>query len=107
MSAINADFMKFRAYYLMITWFVITVGTVYFTVSDIPKTQKLQKAIIVGALISIIADGTWVFTNTAFVPAIHAFPFVLAELAWHTVHGAGGGIVALKVYEWAAKRFRQ
>lgn len=106
MSSIHADFSKFRAYYLMITWFVITLGTVYFIVSNLPKTNKLQKAMIVGALISIIADGTWVFTNTAFVPGINPFPFILAELAWHTIHGAGGGILALKIYEWALKRFK-
>lgn len=105
MNAIHADFTKFRVYFLMITWFVIAVGTTYFTVRDIPKEHKWREAIITGAMISIIADGTWVFTNTAFVPAITAVPFVIAELCWHTVHGAGGGIVALKVYEWATKRF--
>ena len=106
MSAIHADFSKFRLYYLMVTWLVIAVGTAYFTVRDIPKEGKLKQAIITGAMVSIIADGTWVFTNTAFVPTISAIPFVIAELTWHTIHGAGGGILSLKTYEWAVKKWK-
>lgn len=106
MTAIHADFSKFRLPFLMVTWLLITICTVYFTVRDIPKEDKLKHAIITGILVSVLADGTWVFTNTAFVPAIQSIQFILAELTWHTIHGAGGGYLALKSYEWAAKKWK-
>lgn len=106
-STINAvETANQRFPYLLFVWVLITSATAYFTLRDLPKNNQVTHALSTGALVGLVADGTWNFVNAALVPT-YSITFALGDTTWHVIQGAAAALVALKVYLWAGTRWNK
>jgi uncharacterized membrane protein len=93
-----------RFYFLVGVWVLIASATAYFTLRDLPKTHYVKHALVTGAFVGLVADGTWNFVNASLVPS-YSVAFAAGDTSWHVLQGAVAALVAAKVYLWAGKRW--
>ncbi len=84
--------------WLFVVWTLIAVGTAYFVSRDRELTNG--RAAMAGALVGLLADGSWNVINRAMWPQWPT-PTLVLDSAWHTAHGAVTGLAVA----WLLRRF--
>jgi hypothetical protein len=80
----------------------MAAGMVWFTVRGDP-VRWLRDGSVVGAVVGLIAYGTWNVINLELIPG-WPFALVLWDTAWHVAHGAAAGWLTSRVLRRAASR---
>jgi len=68
----------------------------YFLIHQSPPQLAWREAAFAGALINLVAAGTWNFINAAMIP--WSFMLVLVDLPWHLLVGAVAGASISLIY---------
>lgn len=76
--------------------FVLTFGMTYFVLVRQTGLIKASDAAFAGALVNLVAAGTWNFANAAMFSWSNTV--TIADIAWHVCLGAAGGSLIAAIY---------